>query len=676
MVSRKCCYRSSSKKATLGVLGSISFYIEALNVKRLLFTIISLLSACAFQSLNAATLVGWAEMPMHTFSEGPTSGQFNSEGEINKNKQPIQGFSAVINSGQENRFYFLSDNGFGKKDNSADALLRLYEVDIQFANASNKNSKINVIRHVNFNDKNHQLGFSIQADNEHYNGLESNPKTDDLIRKNRLLTGADVDPESIALDGSQHLWVGDEFGPFLIELDSNATVINKAIHLPNILSPDSPYLAKNQPNINSSAGFEAMTINATKNKLYAILENSVNGDDEKQLRIYEFDLIKKQYADGYYTYKLEVDGTNVTDMVAINDHQFLVLERNTATTAKDNALKKVFMIDLLYSKFGDIVKKELVVDLMNLDDPNDLDNDGDKVYRFAYSHIEALSVLDKSTLLVANDNNFSGRTSFIKVKLDKPLALENTQTSVPETSTWSQTEQTKTLIDFGDHTFFGWMTVLAYLVTSIRLSLKTRLAWLNKDNFLFWICFTVLIVFLGFNKQLDLQSNFTEMMRDMAKANGWYEQRRPLQFLFVSFIALLLPLLFFWVRLSLANSWRRYKLMWIGILLLLVFIVIRAASFHHVDLIFYKTIGSLRFYQALEIVAISIIFVGTFFESKTVPLARTSEKTVNDVVEIKAEGETIACPKCFKRPLSEAKDGRVFKCKSCGHRYIVRLIDA
>lgn len=643
-------------------------------MKRHLFTIISLLSACAFQSLNAATLVGWAEMPMHTFLDGPTSGQFNSEGEINKDKQPIQGFSAVINAGQENRFYFLSDNGFGKKDNSADALLRLCEVDIQFADALNKNGKVSVVRHIHFNDMNHKLGFSIQADNEHYYGLESNPKTDDLIRKNRLLTGADIDPESIAIDGNQHLWVGDEFGPFLVELDSNGTILSKAIPLPNVLSPDSAYLTQNQPNINNSAGFEAMTINTAKNKLYAILENAVNGDNEKQLRVYEFDLIKKQYADGYYTYELDADGTNVTDMVAINDHQVLVLERNTATTVKDNALKKVFMIDLLDSKFGENLKKELVVDLMNLEDPNDLDSDGDKIYRFAYSHIEALTLLDQSTLLVANDNNFSGRTSFIKVKLDKPLAIENNQIVVPETTNWSHTQQTNTLIDFGDHTFFGWMTVLAYFLTSIRLGIKTRLAWLSKENIIFWFCFTLLIIFLGFNKQLDLQSNFTEIMRDMAKEHGWYEQRRPLQFLFVAVMAISLPILVLLVRTSLANSWRRYKIMWLGILLLLVFIVIRAASFHHVDLIFYKAIGSLRFYQALEITAIFIIFIGTFYENKSIAKIKT-ENVASAFVEINEEGEKIACPSCGRRPKHEAKDGRIFKCKACGHSYMVKLID-
>jgi hypothetical protein len=644
-------------------------------MKKFLIFAASLFLASSFQYLKAATLIGWAEMPMHTFINGPTSGQLNREGEIYKNKQPIQGFSAVIKAEPENSFYFLSDNGFGKKDNSADVLLRLYQVDIEFADAHHKESKVSVVKHTDLNDINHKLGYSIQADNSHYYGLKSNPKTDDLIVRKRLLTGADVDPESIAIDGQQHIWLGDEFGPFLIEFDSNGTVLNDAIPLPDINSPDSPFLTQNKPNINLSAGFEAMAINTAKNKLYSILENAVFGDDEKQLRLYEFDLISKKYTE-FYIYRLENDATNVTDMIAINDHQFLVLERNSATTFKENAFKKVFIIDISGIRVGEPVKKELIVDLMNLADPDDLNGDGDKSYSFAYSHIEALTVLNKSTILVANDNNFKGRTYFIKVGLDKPLPLRSTQVINPDTIKWNKSQQNKMLIDFGDHTFFGWMTVLAYLVTSIRLSLKTRLAWLNKENVLFWVCFTVLIIFLGFNKQLDLQSNFTEIMRDLAKAQGWYEQRRPLQFLFVAFMALLLPLLFFWVRLSMANSWRRYKLMWIGILLLLVFIVIRAASFHHVDLIFYKTIGSLRFYQALEIVAISIIFIGSFFENKTVALIDASQKTVSEVVEISAEGEKIACPKCFKKPISEAKDGRVFKCKSCGHRYIVRLIDA
>ena len=201
-------------------------------MKKFLLSTASLFLACSFQYLSAATLVGWAAMPMHTYAEGPTSGQFNHESGVNKNKQPIQGFSATIKAEQENVFYFLSDNGFGKKDNSADVLLRLYELDIQFADAHGKANKVNVHKYINFNDINHQLGFSIQADSEHYYGLDSNPKTDHTAVNNRLLTGADIDPESIALDDQQHLWVGDEFGPFLLELDLNGTVLNKAISLP------------------------------------------------------------------------------------------------------------------------------------------------------------------------------------------------------------------------------------------------------------------------------------------------------------------------------------------------------------------------------------------------------------------------------------------------------------
>ena len=46
---------------------------------------------------------------------------------------------------------------------------------------------------------------------------------------------------------------------------------------------------------------------------------------------------------------------------------------------------------------------------------------------------------------------------------------------------------------------------------------------------LFWMGLAALLVFLGFNKQLDLQTAFTFLAKDFAKATGWYENRRIVQ---------------------------------------------------------------------------------------------------------------------------------------------------
>jgi len=82
-------------------------------------------------------LVAFALMPANTFSDGPTSGQFAGPGAGGNalplvDKQPVQGFSAVLPGPSKTSFYVLSDNGFGAKTNSADALLRVYALQPDF----------------------------------------------------------------------------------------------------------------------------------------------------------------------------------------------------------------------------------------------------------------------------------------------------------------------------------------------------------------------------------------------------------------------------------------------------------------------------------------------------------------------------------------------------------------
>lgn len=66
---------------------------------------------------------------------------------------------------------------------------------------------------------------------------------------------------------------------------------------------------------------------------------------------------------------------------------------------------------------------------MQLQDPNDLNEDGKTTYAFAYSHVENLLIINKNTLLLTNNNknnsNYKGKTYFIKIKLDNDLNVGN-----------------------------------------------------------------------------------------------------------------------------------------------------------------------------------------------------------------------------------------------------------
>lgn len=566
----------------------------------------------ASQSLNAATLVGWAQMPTHTFAKGPTTRQFYGE-KGSKNKQIVQGFSAAQKAKNQDTFYFLEDNGFGGKANSADYVLRMYEVNVNFSEKGHQKNNVDPIRFIDINDASKKLSFKIQADYKHYYDQNNYPPVDDTIRQNRLLTGADIDPESFQIDKHGNLWIGDEFGPFLIKVNASGTVLRSEIALDGVMSADNPYIANAKPNLGGSSGFEAMAINPAGDKLYPLLEHALAGDPDKLLRMYEFDINTEHYTGRYYQYRLDDQGSSATDMLAVNDNEFLVLERSAS---KDKPFKKIFLIDITQLENGALVNKKELVDLMRLKDPDDLNADGKLTYAFPYSHVEALLIIDKNTLLVANDNNYNTPTSFIKIQLDHPLTLSNFTSATLNTSHWQENKFFLGKIHLGDHSFFGWITVYAYFIAGIRAGYKAKVAKKTKQNTWFWLTLAVFLILLGLNRQFDLLHIFTDLLRQVANTLGWYEYRQPLQLAFIIATGLMLSILLMSLRLIIFKSWQRYKLTWLAITLLLFFIAIRTTSYHYIDLFIYKSIGGLRAYQGLEIMCICLIFISTFFQKK------------------------------------------------------------
>ena len=176
-------------------------------------------------------------------------------------------------------------------------------------------------------------------------------------------------------------------------------------------------------------GFEGMAIDASGKTLYTLLEGTVTGDPAGSLRINAVDVSSASYTGAQWLYKLEPQGTNIGDMTLVNDHQFLVIGRNGTEATR---FKKIYLIDLDVVDANGFVSKTEVVDLMNVADPYDLNQDGLDVFTFPFVTIEDVLVLDATTLLVINDNNYPGSsrdpgvpdpTEFLRITLDKPLPL-------------------------------------------------------------------------------------------------------------------------------------------------------------------------------------------------------------------------------------------------------------
>jgi hypothetical protein len=199
------------------------------------------------------TLISFAKLPVETYAIGPDSGNAVSgaNGIYPPFKgQPVQGFSAALKN-EDGSYMAMSDNGFGTQDNSADYLLRIYKIKADFRTKNKGTGQVSVQSFIQLRDPNKRIPFEI------VNGNTSE----------RLLTGADFDPESMqrAADGSY--WIGDEFGPYLLHFSAEGILLDAPIGLPNPLNPAqelrSPQNQFNKANINfveplvqRSGGFE------------------------------------------------------------------------------------------------------------------------------------------------------------------------------------------------------------------------------------------------------------------------------------------------------------------------------------------------------------------------------------------------------------------------------------
>lgn len=388
------------------------------------------------RGVEGAELVGYAVLHADTFAPGPPSGAFGRFGERGTSRfaaQPIQGFSAIRPLGG-GAFLVLTDNGFGSRKNSPDFLLRIYTIRPDLRTTQGGTGTIGVdYAFVQLRDPDRKASFLIVNENT----------TD------RLLTGADFDPESLVVARDGTLWVGDEFGPFLLHFDATGRLLSPPIAVPDprpgkdpakdfVRSPDNPFLyppapgAANPATLNRSKGFENMTLSANGTRLYAMLEGPLVGDPPDRLLILEFDLASQRFTGRSWAYRMTLPAHAVRDMAAINENEFLVIEGDEGHGPKAQ-FKKIFLIDLTRKDDQGYVAKEEVADLLNVRDPNNLAGLGPK-FTFPYWTIEGVAPLDATTIVVVNDNNYPlagarragvrDPNEFLILKLDRALKLD------------------------------------------------------------------------------------------------------------------------------------------------------------------------------------------------------------------------------------------------------------
>lgn len=336
--------------------------------------------------------------------------------------QPVQGLSGIRQI-EPGRFYVLTDNGFGAKWNSPDAMLSFHIMSPDF-----ESGEVVRERTVFLRDPDAVIPFLLTME-----GSES-----------RYLTGADFDLEGFqVLEGT--IFIGDEFGPYLLVADAETGVVSSfhetVVGDLRVMSPDhyalhiqgSPESERPPFNLARSRGYEGFAVSPDGSVLYPLLEGaiwdpeagayeSVNG--QTVLRILEFDVAERIWTGRYWYYPTEAPEHAIGDFNMIDATRGLVIERDHGQGDADLAcaagetedcfeqparFKRVYMIDFAGVEPGRPVHKVGYIDLLDIQDPDGVARDGkreDGRFTFSFVTIENVDRVDEAHIIVANDNNF------------------------------------------------------------------------------------------------------------------------------------------------------------------------------------------------------------------------------------------------------------------------------
>jgi hypothetical protein len=405
------------------------------------------LASSALAQSQPANLAGHVVIPAATFIPAPAdapedlkmSGKFTTgkrvdavgtiEGRSNNrptglklpfNGQPAQGHSGIKRM-PDGTFWVLTDNGFGNKANSPDAMLFLNQFRLNFDKGT-----ADRIATIFLHDPDKKIPFRIVH--------EGTAK--------RYLTGSDFDLESFQPIGDK-FWIAEEFGPYLIRADKNGkveavfeTMIDgKVARSPDhsaITAPAVPGATANF-NIRRSKGYEGMAASPDGRFLYPLLEGPVwdaekkdwekTADGKEYLRILEFDVANEKWTGRHWKYVLEANGNAIGDFNMISPTQGMIIERDDYEGTADKAcpagtksencfdriakFKRIYKIEMTDANANGPVRKVADIDLMKIADPDKKArkalNDG--VLTFPFFTIENVDIVDGDHIVVGNDNN-------------------------------------------------------------------------------------------------------------------------------------------------------------------------------------------------------------------------------------------------------------------------------
>lgn len=157
-----------------------------------------------------------------------------------------------------------------------------------------------------------------------------------------------------------------------------------------------------------------------------------------------------------------------------------------------------------------------------------------------------------------------------------------------------------------------WVTVFAYGVAALLCwrAAQSNRASRNPNERWAWRLAIPALLFLGVNELLDLQTLLTALGKAHAQANGWYADRRQVQYAFVIGLAVAAIVSGAWLLCTVRSMAPPVRCAIIGFATIGIFIVLRAASFHHADEFLGSGFRTFNVGSLQELFGIALIAIG------------------------------------------------------------------
>lgn len=311
---------------------------------------------------------------------------------------------------------------------------------------------------------------TISGTTNYFNGRSDNFASGTSLNTNN----ARLDPEAVRISADgKYAYVSDEYGPYVYQFDRATGQRVKAFVLPsnlgvtNLSSQGAVEIASNSIGRVANKGMEGLAITPDGSTLYGFMQSPLIQDSTTSAgkgnynRIVKIDVATGATQEFAFNNSNNGGSQNSSELLAINDHELLVLERDgkglgDGTSA---AYKKLIKIDLTGA--NDVsnlsgsaaLGSNAVTGTVFLDMVSALNNAGiastnipSKLEGIAWGQDVMINGTNTHTLYMGNDNDFVTNTSgdskiFVFGVTDADLGsstfVNQSIAAVPEPSTWA-----------------------------------------------------------------------------------------------------------------------------------------------------------------------------------------------------------------------------------------------